>query len=493
MGSGRSEDGEWDTEGSSYDFSSSSQPASSTRRSGWETRTSRRSEAQSTVRSRSRRTPPLSRRSETIQSSQPESEPPSVAAVSSATPSDEDTQQAPTPTRRPKSPAALVGRTEVVVTVESAGSTTTAKEKRKPEETTEELELRFGARHMVLLFVPVSVTMGLSLAVIQVVGRERELVGSYSARYSELTPFGEEGGGLLGLQTTGSAVGDALLNAAVFLGFIVLLTVLVVVLFVYRCYKTLAVALAGMMSLGIFVVTGNLMIARFFRALNSTLWNGPLMGLWSVNFGVVGPLAVFWKAPPRLTQAAICAGTAITATMLTLMLRKWAAWLILGLLALWDVFAVCAPCGPLRILVNKAAERQAEGVQFGKGMLYETLVWLGADGPPAEEEETELSEGTSAKLGLGDFVFYSILLCKCSNLAKELHDDWDQAVDWASTAGVAVSILVGLCLTLLYLSVKQKPLPALPVSILLGLAVSFGSFFTGRPLLLAAAAHQAFL
>lgn len=77
---------------------------------------------------------------------------------------------------------------------------------------------------------------------------------------------------------------------------------------------------------------------------------------------------------------------------------------------------------------------------------------------PAEKggEEGVGTLGRHLKLGLGDFVFYSILVAVASRRG-------------AMTAVVSfVAILTGLCATLFLVTVYRKALPALPISIVLG-------------------------
>ena len=74
----------------------------------------------------------------------------------------------------------------------------------------------------------------------------------------------------------------------------------------------------------------------------------------------------------------------------------------------------------------------------------------------AAEERTK--ERTSIKLGLGDFIFYSILVSKAA------------LYSFTTFFACSLAIIVGLGLTLLMLAVRGKALPALPISIFLGVS-----------------------
>lgn len=73
----------------------------------------------------------------------------------------------------------------------------------------------------------------------------------------------------------------------------------------------------------------------------------------------------------------------------------------------------------------------------------------------------ERKERTDIKLGLGDFIFYSILVSKAA------------VYSYTTFAACTLVILVGLGLTLLLLAVRGKALPALPISIFLGITFYF--------------------
>mmetsp|Transcript_16153 Transcript_16153/g.33257 ORF Transcript_16153/g.33257 Transcript_16153/m.33257 type:complete len:130 (+) Transcript_16153:1-390(+) len=87
----------------------------------------------------------------------------------------------------------------------------------------------------------------------------------------------------------------------------------------------------------------------------------------------------------------------------------------------------------------------------------------------ADEEEEEDTGRNSIRLGLGDFIFYSVLVAK--------------AAEYSFTTFVVcmLVILAGLGGTLILLSVFHHALPALPISICLGIFFYIVTRFLVQP------------
>ncbi|XP_028176524.1 presenilin-1 isoform X1 [Ostrinia furnacalis] len=421
----------------------------------------------------------------------------------------------------------------------------------------EELELKYGARHVIKLFVPVTLCMIVVVATIS-------SINFYTVKdvYLAYTPFHEESPYAV------TKVWNALANSMILLSVIALMTVLLIVLYKKRCYNIIHgwLILSSLMLLFLF---SYLYIEEALRAYNIPMDYITLMFvMW--NFGVVGMIVIHWKGPLRLQQAYLIFIAALMALVFIKYLPEWTTWAVLAVISIWDLVAVLTPKGPLRILVETAQERNEP---IFPALIYSSTVMycLAATGPGAagegeprelrplnpygnrqpEPENRRLSGGDAGfdaewraradshapstataatvtataatatatapvpqrlrvdgtapahyttrlerppppapdqdeekgvKLGLGDFIFYSVLVGKASSYG-----------DWNTTLACFVAILIGLCLTLLLLAILKKALPALPISITFGLIFYFATRCVVKPFADALAAEQVFI
>ena len=86
-----------------------------------------------------------------------------------------------------------------------------------------------------------------------------------------------------------------------------------------------------------------------------------------------------------------------------------------------------------------------------------------------DSAEDDHQESQSIKLGLGDFVFYSVLVSRAAMF------------DLATMAASFIAIILGLAGTLALLALMQRALPALPISIFLGIIFYFVTRFSIAP------------
>ncbi|XP_022212854.2 presenilin homolog isoform X3 [Drosophila obscura] len=423
-----------------------------------------------------------------------------------------------------------------------------------PNEAEEDQGLKYGAQHVIKLFVPVSLCMLLVVATIN-------SISFYSSTdvYLLYTPFHE-------LSPEPSVkFWNALANSLILMSVVVVMTILLIVLYKKRCYRIIHgwLILSSFMLLFIFTY---LYLEELLRAYNIPMdYPTALLFMW--NFGVVGMMSIHWQGPLRLQQGYLIFVAALMALVFIKYLPEWTAWAVLAAISIWDLIAVLTPRGPLRILVETAQERNE---QIFPALIYSSTViytYMGIHYTPEETEPAATSSPSSSnsttttratqnslaspeaavassssrsaeaagftqewsdnlndrvarrqievqstqsgnaqrsneyrtvtapdqaqadaqeergiKLGLGDFIFYSVLVGKASSYG-----------DWTTTIACFVAILIGLCLTLLLLAVWRKALPALPISITFGLIFCFATSAVVKPFMENLSAKQVFI
>jgi presenilin 1 len=286
-------------------------------------------------------------------------------------------------------------------------------------------------------------------------------------------------------------------NAAVFVGFITAMTFALFLLFKYRMGKVIW-AYMGFSGLLIFGVLGGNILMRVLQKLDIAI-DMVTVGLLMWNFSIGGVLMTFfWHGPLVVKQGYLICVSTIVSFYFT-QIPEWTTWSLLIAMALYDLYAVLTPNGPLRLIVELAQERdedipalvyESRGGSFGDARARAQRTTDasgdagGTDGPSydpsleADDEDGEFGLPDSIKLGLGDFIFYSVLV--------------GRAAMWSpiTCAFCFIAVLLGLVFTLVALGMYGKALPALPVSIALGSATYFLSRFFLEPAIVQAYARH---
>nr|AAT07667.1 presenilin 1-2 [Aplysia californica] len=457
------------------------------------------------------------------------------------------------------------------------------------EEDDGEETLLYGAKHVIMLFVPVTLCMVVVVATIS-------SITYYTTKgtYFLYTPFHDK------TEDTGTKLWQSMANALILLGAIIVMTIVLLLLYKYECYKIINGWLV-MSSVMLLFFFSYIYLEQILRAYNVPMdYITVAIIMW--NFGVGGLFCIHWKGPLLLQQAYLISISALVALMFIKFLPDWTTWAVLGVMMVWDLVAVLCPKGPLRMLVETAqnrnepifpaliysstmvwtitmadgdpnkkknqkkkkqetttAEESANGAQASGGadeddggfqehiqnggsrsrglssgsesnsartavaalgdmsqadsprqqrakvdtvaVDAETTVVVNRNPPrpraqraatdqqnrQRNESETDVAsseadEDRGVKLGLGDFIFYGVLVGKASSNG-----------DWNTTLACFVAILIGLCFTLLLLAIFRKALPALPISLTFGLVFNFATSALVRPFMDSLASEQVYI
>ncbi|VDD80203.1 unnamed protein product, partial [Mesocestoides corti] len=305
------------------------------------------------------------------------------------------------------------------------------------------------------LFIPVSLCMFIVAAIAKSV--------PYFAStevYLIYTPFNTPNADI------GTQTWQTLANVGILLGVVVIMTFLLVLLFKFKCYKCLTGWLVATTFILVFVMS-------FIEILRASMifFDNITFAILLWNFGVMGLVSIHWRSPLIVKQAYLIFNSVLMALIFLKYLPKWTCWVLLGAMAIWDLIAVLCPRGPLRMLVEMAQKRNRP---LHPAMIYSTtsayaLCARNTGNATAFflvnfKEDLADREERGVKLGLGDFIFYSLLIGRAS-----LDGDILTAV------ACYVAILVGMCLTIIALGFAQKALPALPISIACGIVFYFST------------------
>jgi len=315
----------------------------------------------------------------------------------------------------------------------------------EPEEEEEDEDLEYHAETVITVLKPVALTMLFVVWAVRTINlSSQSQSGATSVAMIAYTESENDSGAL--------RFGGAMLNALIFLVVILVTTLLFVILYKYRCLRIIYgwLITSSLMMLALF---GGYFIYLLLDAYGlASDWISFTFFLW--NFAVVGILAIFWHGPTKVNQGYLILISGLLAIFFT-RVPEWTTFAILAVVAIYDLFAVLCPRGPLKVLVETAQQRQ-EPIP---ALLYNAAVFFFMADKESQTPAPQKRKGV--KLGLGDFVFYSVLIGRASMF------------DMITVFSCFVAIITGLFLTLLLLAIFRKALPALPISIALGLQFYF--------------------
>ncbi|KAJ3122180.1 Presenilin-2 [Physocladia obscura] len=351
----------------------------------------------------------------------------------------------------------------------------------------------------------------------------------YAGGVSGVVSGGTAGGGSSSVVQTGDVT-----SALSIIGEIVGATIVIYLLFKYNCMKILY-GFFGLIVLGLLGLFGYILATSLLSTYRVPLdYITFIFFLW--NLAGVGMVSIFWKGPLLLQQwymaLSLSSLPAIT------------SWILLSLLAVWDLIAVLCPCGPLRLLIEYSQQNNREipallysagptmlmasppSFQQGKNCsIEENTDFLQAIGTEREESILTTDPLLDSSLALNpaknqSHNIYGVAASECcidsatvaiGNLGNDMPgsqqirvavaqqqqlntegdgDDGSSSgmklglalLDWVSTMTVVVAVITGLNVTIFLLVLFQKALPALPISIAFGLLFYFSSFLALVPL-----------
>lgn len=413
------------------------------------------------------------------------------------------------------------------------------------------LQLRSAFNSFDVLLFPVSMTMFLASFTCANVANptSQDTLSQYLVYDDDASPESDEGGDEI--------FEHALVNALVMISFICIITFGMLMCYKYDCNKCLYYYILYA-CFGLLFAFGGLLLQSVLSQylIDYLVVDLPTFYMIVYNIAVVGVISVFYQ---RGVSNSIGQGYLVIISMISAwnlsQFPEYTTWVLLLFLSFWDLFAVLAPCGPLKMLVNQIEKKgkplpgllyeadmpsahtqiesddamqrnnleNHESVHQAESLPHEgyyqqldaeeghstkvdaksTRKSLGNEQPfDCDVEGDEPSSGGShkinrggilaerrdneshgyygyeiedcagtIKLGLGDFVFFSVL---CGRSAM---------FDFSTFVSSVLCIWVGLFGTMIFMNMRGSSMPALPMSLLLGVPFYFFVSFALTPMI----------
>lgn len=234
--------------------------------------------------------------------------------------------------------------------------------------------------------------------------------------------------------------------ASVLLGFVVVATVAFVALFRFRWRKTMNALVITSFALVWAAFCGFFLVS--IASANGIDWITTTFV--AVNFSGVGVYEVFFAVDETtllgswylITLGAMVAYPLARLPDVTLLF-------FLILLCVWDVLAVCTPCGPLRYALAIQQERvwmAEDDFTLPRGMVYRASLY---------------------ELGMGDMIFFGLISARAT-----------AATDYSTTVACIFAMLASVVFTVLLTVILNQTIPALPLALSFGILIFAAAKFS---------------
>ncbi|XP_051138924.1 presenilin-like protein At1g08700 [Andrographis paniculata] len=158
--------------------------------------------------------------------------------------------------------------------------------------------------------------------------------------------------------STAQKLEGAILNAVVFVVIITLVTFLLVLLYYYR-FTNFLIYYTRFSVFMIFSAMGSSILISIIQRFSIPV-DVVTFYVLLFNFTILGTISVFSSGIPIIVKQSNMVALGIIVAAWFSRLPEWTTWIVLVALALYDLAAVLAPGGPLKMLVELASSRDEE-------------------------------------------------------------------------------------------------------------------------------------
>ncbi|KAI3444239.1 hypothetical protein Pfo_000904 [Paulownia fortunei] len=158
--------------------------------------------------------------------------------------------------------------------------------------------------------------------------------------------------------STAQKLEGAILNAVVFVVIITLVTFLLLLLFYYR-FTNFLLYYTRFSSFMVFSAMGSSILISIIQRFNIPV-DAVTFCVLLFNFTILGTISVFSNGIPIIVKQGNMVLMGIIVAAWFSRLPEWTTWVVLVALVLYDLAAVLAPGGPLKLLVELASSRGEE-------------------------------------------------------------------------------------------------------------------------------------